>query len=251
MSVQEKRGVLVLAHGSRNSAWVQEVDDAVGAVESNLPVEIGYLELVEGRSIADGIRRLEAKGVAHILAIPLFVSSGSTHLEEIRWALGLQETTRAESCLPPISVHARMEWGRAMDDHPLMLDILSERAERLSRHSEEETLLLVAHGSTQPGFRDEWEKGLSSLAMGLQQRFGFRQTDFAMVSADDVAEKAGNLAEKGELLVLPVFLSKGYFTKKVIPQLLEGIPCQYEGITYLPHPSVSRWLEEQIREYNP
>jgi sirohydrochlorin ferrochelatase len=96
-----KPGLLVISHGSREAGWVALVDDSVEAarvqLESSLPIEAAFLELVEGRLIQDGIDRLEEAGVTHLFALPLFVSSGSTHVDEIGWALGAYPKPRTET----------------------------------------------------------------------------------------------------------------------------------------------------------
>ena len=76
----KKPGVLIISHGSQEKTWVESVDDAISRLNlpDTLPVEAGFLELVEGRLIQDGINRLEAQGVTDLLVVPLFVSSGST-----------------------------------------------------------------------------------------------------------------------------------------------------------------------------
>ncbi|PTM57881.1 sirohydrochlorin chelatase [Desmospora activa] len=239
-------GVLVIAHGSRSQRWVQLVEEAAAAVNSPHPLTVGYLELVEGRSIADGVRQLERKGVQRILAVPLFVSSGSTHLEEIQYALGVIEKSHIETELERINPQVPITWTTAMDDHKLVESILAERIAALSTQPEKEALLLVAHGSEKPGFRQVWEEGLAALTTRLNQRFSFAEADYAMLRLGDVREKAERLSRHRTCLVAPVFLSPGYFTEKVVPAELNGLPCRYRGETYLPHPDVSRWVEEVI-----
>ncbi len=46
--------------------------------------------------------------------------------------------------------------------------------------------------------------------------------------------------------MVPLFLSRGYFTNKVIPSRLDGLEYRYNGRTLLPHPFVTRWMEQQI-----
>src|SRR5690606_29380403 len=90
-----KIGVLVISHGSRDPHWVGLVREACAAVTlpaelAGAPVECAFLELVDGHLIQDGIDRLERTGVTDIIVVPLFLSSGSTHVAEIAWALGLR-----------------------------------------------------------------------------------------------------------------------------------------------------------------
>ncbi|WP_169713710.1 sirohydrochlorin chelatase [Paludifilum halophilum] len=249
MTSSRNTGVLVIAHGSRSGRWVREVEEAVAQAGIHLPVVVGYLEMVEGRSIADGVRKLERWGVRRILAVPLFVSSGSTHLEEIRYALGINRGPCVPTDLQPIHPRAEVFWCPAMDTHSCMVDILTERVRSLSRCPERESLLLVAHGSDKPGFRQKWEKGLQRLSEILKNRFAFPAVDFAMLQVGDVRQKAERLKDFDPVLALPIFLSPGYFTEEVVPKALEDIPCSYLGETYLPHPAVSRWIEETVDRY--
>ncbi|MNR46508.1 CbiX [compost metagenome] len=49
-----------------------------------------------------------------------------------------------------------------------------------------------------------------------------------------------------DVLVAPLFLSAGYFTKKTIPSRLEGLECRYSGEALLPHPLLTDWINRQI-----
>ena len=53
----KKPGVLIISHGSQEKTWVESVDDAISRLKlpDPLPVEAGFLELVEGRFIQDGL----------------------------------------------------------------------------------------------------------------------------------------------------------------------------------------------------
>jgi sirohydrochlorin cobaltochelatase len=137
-----QRGVLVIAHGSSKPEWVQLVDEAVSRVRLDLPVEIGFLELVPGRAIADAIQSLRRRGVDEIIAVPLFVSSGSTHIEEIGYLLGVISKPRLPFKEKPIPLEIPVHYTPAMDGHPLIGEIVTERARKLSQRPEEEVVVL-------------------------------------------------------------------------------------------------------------
>lgn len=238
-------GVLVLAHGSKEPRWVDQIDQAVAPLEG-WTVAIGFLGQVKGRGVAEAVRRLEGAGVREMVAIPLFVSSGSTHLVELKYALGLVERPPFETELQPIRHGCKVKWLSALDDHPLVEQIVVERVQALSKACHRETVLLVAHGSDQQGFREKWHKMLENLSNRIRQHFGFIKVDFATVHPLTIRPKAEALAQLGTLLVVPLFLSPGYYTERYIPSQLEGLPAVYSGQTYLPHPLISRWLKEQI-----
>ena len=77
-----EKGVLLVAHGSRNS----EANDAVIALAGSLKVlletdlvEAAFLELAKP-SIPEGINRLAAKGMEELVVYPFFLARG-VHLK--------------------------------------------------------------------------------------------------------------------------------------------------------------------------
>lgn len=244
-----KPGVLIISHGSRDKAWVSMVDEAVGhlSLEEELPVAVSFLELVEGRLIQDGIDELEHAGVTDLIVIPLFVSSGSTHIDEIEYAMGAKLAPERETDLRRFKVQAKVHFGYPVDDDPDIAVMLWDKLRELSVHPERETLLLVGHGSSHDGFRQRWEEGISSLAERVRLLSGVAAADYGLLSLDTVRERAEYWIEQGrDVLVAPLFLSEGYFTKVVIPKRLEGLKYAYSGRTLLPHPLLPHWIEQQV-----
>lgn len=244
-------GVLVISHGSRDPKWVRLVDEALLELEipENVPIVAGYLELVEGQSIQDGIDALERQQVTDLIVIPLFVSSGSTHIDEIRYAFGVQAEPTIETDLEPFQIRSRIHFTAPLDDDPSVVQILLEHLQQLSRQPDAEVMLLVAHGSKEQFFFTKWYRALKSIAIQLQQQGKLAAVETAMLLPNQVPCKIKVLTKKypqHSILVLPLFLSEGYFTRTVIPSRLEGYPHRYEGKALLPHPRISRWIESKV-----
>ncbi|WP_150274811.1 sirohydrochlorin chelatase [Paenibacillus tepidiphilus] len=242
-------GVLIISHGSRDRTWVSMVEEAVAelSLAEELPVAVSFLELVEGRLIQDGIDELESQGVTDIIVIPLFVSSGSTHIDEIQYALGVKAAPELETDLAPFAVQARVHFGNPVDDDPDIAVMIWDKLRELSHHPEREVVLLVGHGSRHEGFRQRWERGIASLAERVRQLSGVAAADYGLLNPDSVRSRAEHWQEQGyEVLVAPLFLSEGYFTKVVVPKRLEGLDFAYSGRTLLPHPLLPHWIEEQV-----
>lgn len=247
----KKYGILVISHGSREADWVRLVDEAVAQVNKpeDVPVYSSCLEIVEGRLIQDGIDFLEAQGVTDLIVVPLFTSSGSVHVDEIRYALGVQNEPALATDLPRMCVSAKVHWTSVLDDHPLIVDALWDKLRQLSAEPAKEVVMVIGHGSKEDGFYEKWRSGLEKVAGKLQEKGGFAAVEAALLLPDEVAEVAGRLKvqyPEHELLVSPFFISEGYFTRKVIPQRLVGYDYKYNGLTLLPHDNVSGWIEEQI-----
>ncbi|OKP92664.1 sirohydrochlorin chelatase [Paenibacillus sp. P32E] len=245
-----KTGVLIISHGSRDQAWVSIVEEAVShvALEEEMPVAVSFLELVEGRLIQDGIDSLEHAGVTDIIVIPLFVSSGSTHIDEIEYALGAKPAPEKETDLEPFAVKARVHYGYPVDDDPDIAVMIWDKLRGLSKHPERETILLVGHGSVHDGFRQRWQQGISTLAERVRRISGAAAADYGLLNPDSVRSKVEYWQEQGhDVLVAPLFLSQGYFTKHVIPGRLSGLKYAYSGQTLLPHPLLPHWIEQQVK----
>jgi sirohydrochlorin ferrochelatase len=248
-----KYGVLVISHGSRKAEWVDLVDQAVAAVEvdSDIPIYSSFLELIGGRLIQDGIYSLEQQGVTDILVVPLFVSSGSTHIDEISYALGLISEPTLKTDLIPLKLQARVHFGRPMDDDEEIVQILYSKIQPLSQRPSHEIVLLVGHGSVEKHFHLRWRKGLELLAARLKIWGGFDEVDIAMLLPDQVKRKMELWTKRKPehtVIVAPLFLSEGYFTNQVIPLRMREFSYKYNGKAMLPHPLISRWMERQIRQ---
>lgn len=246
-----KFGVLVISHGSRSAEWVRLVDEAVSDVQvpCGVPIFSSFLEIVEGRLIQDGIDALEAQGVTDIIAIPLFVSSGSTHIDEISYALGVTAEPVLETDLAPFVIRSRIHFMPPIDDDPMIAEILYRNIKPLSADTEKEIVLVIGHGSIEKGFHEKWRLGLEKLAARIKGLGGFAGADAAMLLPDQVPGKMNEwLARRPEcaVIVAPLFLSEGYFTNRVIPDRLSGFAYRYNGKALLPDPLISRWMERQF-----
>jgi sirohydrochlorin ferrochelatase len=251
-----KPGLLVISHGSREPGWVALVDETVEAARamlgSHTVIEAGFLELVEERLIQDGIGRLEEAGVTHLLALPLFVSSGSTHVDEIGWALGAYDKPRTDTDLELFRIDAKLTYGNPMDDDPELVSVVLDRLRSMSLAPAKESVLMVGHGSKEDGFQEAWENGLAAIGERLLKLGSYAACTYALLLPNQVQEQVEWLRSEfpgNEILVIPLFLSEGYFTKEVIPRRIEGLGCRYEGRALMPHPLISEWIVRQAREW--
>ncbi|WP_020619045.1 CbiX/SirB N-terminal domain-containing protein [Paenibacillus daejeonensis] len=246
-----KFGILVISHGSRDADWVTLVDEAVAAVKVPPGVEIvsSFLELIDGRLIQDGIDDLEGRGVTDMYVLPLFVSSGSTHIDDIGQGFGQPPVSDREGDLGVFTIRsARITVGPPIDDDPELAEVLLGNIRELSGHPEREALLLVAHGSKEPVFHGRWRQGMRGLADRVRELGGFRRAESAMLLPNQAGCVLGAMKRQEPetaVLVVPLFLSRGYFTQSVIPARLSGLDYRYNGRTILPHPFATRWMERQ------
>ncbi len=247
----QQYGVLVISHGSRDQSWVELVDEVIRQVQlpSDVPIFSSFLELVKGRLIQDGITELESLGVTDLIVIPLFISSGSTHIDEISYALGVTDQPTQETDLQRFDIQANVHFTAPIDDDPIIAECVFEKFKELSTDPSREIVLLIGHGSIHKGFHLKWRKGLEKLALRLKAIGRFDEVDVAMIQPDQIERKMKwwqVRKPEHKVIVAPLFLSEGYYTRVVIPKRLAGYTYRYNGRTLLPNVRIARWMEQQM-----
>ena len=297
----EKIGVLVIAHGSPSESWCSPVRNATDEVDLPYPVELGFLEFVPNETINLAVERLDDAGVTEIIAVPLFVSSHSSHIQEIEYVLGLRDTLplttehvvvegvemertvvlkggryaiyrvpleddaaggmRATGHpgegeeLVPVETDAEIILTAAMADHWLVAGIVADRTADLCADTEGETLVLVAHGTGDGDNFAGWVNSTSSLANQARLKLicwrdpavGLGGTKTAFIHHNETLHPEFTLRpivkNATDPVVVPLMVSKGYFTGSKIPGLLENLTYAYDGSALTPHPNVAEWIE--------
>jgi len=325
----EQIGILVVAHGSPRESWCKPVNEAVENVSMGYPTEVGFLEFVgelEGYDfIHEAVDKLDEQGVTKIIAVPLFISSHSSHIAEIEYVLGLRETlpgmsmmsstlqetlpgtsvissTRAfvegvemersiisregryfvsytpisegvsategasvkhdgeEEELVPVDTTAEIVLTGAIDNHMLIAQILADRAAELCTNPTNETVVLVAHGTSNETYFAGWVNDSESLAekvkLVLRHSKGIEieavRYSFLFANSTvhpDLVTRAvvEDVSATSYPVVVPLMVSEGFFTSTYIPFMeLAGLDYGYpeSGKRALtPHDNVANWIE--------
>lgn len=237
-----RTGTLIVAHGSEQPAWHTLVKSSVPLSAIPGPAVLAFLEEVPEQDIPWAVSELEAQGVTDIIAIPLFFSSASIDVDEVRYALGLSSAPpKAVLHSVPVATRCRIRLTPAFDRSPIIGGILAERAMALSADPGREAVILVGHGQERAEKRLAWEENLTALGRHVRERGGFAAVDFALLNPDNVRPKVTAYLEKGPVIVVPAMLAPGYFTDQV-RRRVQDLPCRYSGEAVLPHPDVIRWV---------
>ncbi len=233
-----KKAILLIGHGSSKQSWVDRIDHLIQNVDSKVPIIISFLEKVEGRLIRDGIKRLREIEATDLLIVPLFVSSGSTHMLDIK------------NELAPFIDEFQFTYASAMDDSPYVVDHIITEAKRLSIAERDEVLLLIGHGSDKEGFDQKWHGILESLKDKISQITDYRQVEYATFLPNTMITKLDNLVEKkDDIIVIPLFLSEGIFTNRKIPNILKNYQVKYNGVSYIEGNWIADWITDNIKSY--
>lgn len=242
------RGVVVVAHGG-GAEWNRPVLEVVDAVELPWPVEAAFLFGAEGASVAGAVARLRARQVERVVAVPLFVSSHSSHSTMVAGAV--RESARG-CCV---------EVTRALDRSPELAAALIDRALALVESPAGHPIHLVGHGPNAEEDYRRWMEELEPVAEMVRRDGGFVDVRVGLVR-DDAADAVRSAAvtairasieeqnrETGQpVVVVPVLVSTGFLSTRRLPEDLAGLPIRYDPAGLAPHPALARWVERRVRE---
>mgnify|MGYP000894753617 CR=1 FL=1 len=263
-----ERGLLLLAHGSHSagghgqhdgqvSPWNANVEALAAGLNSGRPTEVAF-GMADPRSIQAALDRLAGRGVDEVVTVPLFVSSHSPIIGNFRYILGLQghlAPTTALKRLDRAETGARIAFTGAMDAHPLITDILIDRAREIGTDPATTTVVLIAHGPNDEGENRRWLTDMEAHAQALAVRGGYRQVvalthrNDAPAAVKDAArirfrEVVADGGRDGMVIVLPLLLSAGGIEREVEGDL-DGLDYRF-GRPLMPHPNIRRWVEAQF-----
>lgn len=254
-------GILLLAHGG-SVEWNARVTELAARVGMHKPTEVAF-GMASRTTIQAAVDRLAARGVTEIVAVPLFVSSWSSVIASTEYLLG----ARADAP-PALAAYARMEHGQptgvgadahgthapsngttpvvsalpirmtpALNDHPIVADILVSRARAISQSPTTEAVVLVAHGPNEDDDNRRWLADLASLASRMKATERFASIDYLTVRDDapkavrdrataelrDLVERRSR--EGRRVLIVPVLVSFGGIDR--------GVRERLQGLTYV------------------
>lgn len=268
-TAQRVVGTIVVAHGA-DATWNALVLDAARAARTGGPVEVSFLMGAGAKTtrFQDAVGRLERQGARVIAVVPLLVSSYSGHYDQIRYLAG--DTLRLDSAMvhhlhmggiERPATELPLKLTRAMDDAPHVARVLLDRARALAPSPSARAVFIVGHGPTSAEDYATWMANLRVVADSVRTWGGFRDVRVDLVRDDappavraEAVRRVRELIELQHLvtrqpvLVVPVLVSKGAISRDKLPNDLRGLPIIYSGEPLLPHPEITRWIEDRVRD---
>jgi len=276
-------GILLLAHGG-SAEWDAEVRRVLEAVRVHHPAEVAF-GMATRATIQAAITALEAQGVERIVAVPLFVSSHSSVIRATEYLLGLRDTAPPQLALfasmshgeggmthgasgaagddahaahggadgtTPVVTTLRIQMTPALDQHPIVGEILRSRADAMSRSPEREAIIVVAHGPSAADDNARWLSDMAVLARQVESG-GFGRVEYLTVRDDgDPSVKEAATTELRDLvtgvrdaglepLIVPLLLSYGGI-EEGIRERLEGLDYRMADQALLPDERIAQWV---------
>lgn len=267
-------GVLVMAHGG-GQQWNKDVLAAVEPLKSEYNVEVAF-GMADAASLQEGVKQLEARGARRIGVVRLFIS-GESFKERTEQILGIVPGAPPKPANTDAHAgHGEGHGGHSMElwrvetqssfvlseqglvEAPEMGQVLATRASTLSKQPAREDVLILAHGPGDDAENERWLKHLDARAEVVRKAAPFHAVRVETLREDwpdkrVAAEKRirdfieQSTREGRRALVIP-FRVQGFGP---YAKVLEGLDYVSDGQGLIPHPSVTEWIEHQIRTLQP
>ena len=250
-SPNDRLGVLICGHGSRNRLAVEEFAKMVDALRPKLapmPVEHGYLEFARP-ILRDGLESLRQQGVTRVLAIPAMLFAAGHAKNDIPSVLNKYT---AETGLP-------IDYGRELGVDRLMVAAAGARVRECLESApstvplSETLLVVVGRGSSDPDANSNVAKVTRMLVEGFG--FGWGETVYSGVTFPLVEPGLRQLVKLGfrRIVVVPYFLFSGVLVSR-IRQHTDRVAADHPEVDFLSagylgqHPLVVDTFKERVEE---
>lgn len=271
-------GILLLAHGG-SAEWNARVTELAAKVNQTRPTEVAF-GMATRATIQTGIDKLVARGATEIVAVPLFVSSWSTVITSTEYLLGLRAEapaalavyakmnhapaaagaatgheghTMATDGTTPVKSPVPIRMAPALNDHPVVADVLASRARAISRSAAQEALVIVAHGPNEEEDNRRWIADMRSLAARVGQSEKFPSIEYLTLRDDapkpvrDAATEQlrgivqRELAAGRRVLIVPLLISFGGI-ERGLRERLEGLSYTMADAALMPDDRLATWV---------
>ncbi len=257
-TVRDGIGVLVLAHGS-GSMGDKVLQDGVAPLAAKHPTAISYgMAMMGSGHIQQGVDKLTNAGAKTIVVVPAVVTEQSSVFRQWDYIFGRRDDS-AYLDVPRTTGKAKIIMAPAMDEHPLVTDILFDHVKEISTNPKNEVVIILGHG---PSFEHEHKVELAHIAThakriaakgGYAEAKGLTLQDDApeAVRAANVATlrkwvETANAQGKTPLVVGYLISTRGIQDK--IKEDLKGLNYKFQTKGLSAHPNFTAWIRATVSE---
>lgn len=278
-------GILLLAHGG-SLEWNEEVRHVADKADLQIPAEVAF-GMATRSTMQAAVDRLVSRKVTEIVAVPLFISSHSSVIDSQTYLLGLRaqapedlkdfaamdhgsmdgamdhtmmhDSAAATAAMKPIASPVPVRMAPALDAHPIVADILADRAASISRDPSHEVVIVVAHGPVPEEDNKLWLHDMSLLAGRMRTRTHYAAIE--CLTLRDDADAPVRDAATAQLRQNVEQITKNGNTALIVPLLLSyggiegGLRKRLDGLTYrmpsqalLPDERIVNWVVSTAKD---
>jgi sirohydrochlorin ferrochelatase len=158
----------------------------------------------------------------------------------------------------PIKSPIPLRIAPALDRHPLVAQILADRAAAIAKDPSHDVLILVAHGPNGDQENAQWLADMDSLVKQMSVRASYARVEYVTLRDDaeapvrdqataDLRKAAQSANDAGyHVLIVPLLLSYGGI-ENGLRQRLDGFEHTMSPQGLLPDPRIAQWVLESAQ----
>jgi protoheme ferro-lyase len=256
-ALKNQVGVLIMPHGS-TQPYNDGLEKVIAPLRKRYRVEVAP-GMGDPLILSQAVQKLEQDGITRIIFVRMYALQESMKAKT-DYILGLAKEPPAHQHgeLPSrIRSSAVFETFGGYEEDLLIADILRERVLEISERPEDETVILLAHGTMGDKENQRWLDVINGNIEHIQQDLSLPfKAIKAMTLREDWPDKReqalievrkeiekGN-RDGGRVLII----SNRLYGSGPYQSLLEGAEFEMNGQGLVPHPNITRWLEEGIEQ---
>lgn len=255
-SLQGDVGVLILCHGVGEKGDRHFVE-AVKPVGDTWPTAVGFgMAMMTSDPLQQAVDDLVARGAKKIVLVPALPTRFNSLYRQWDYAFG-QGAESAYLDIPPIETEAELIMADALNDDPLLTDVLYDYANEISSEPSNEVVIIIGHGP------EDIEENIPDLEMlsphtdRLKEMGGFQDVKMINLQDDALAPiRAANVkklrkwittAERQgyNVLILGLVL-ESHGLQATIVEDLRGLSYEFNTRGLADHPKTVEWISATV-----
>jgi sirohydrochlorin ferrochelatase len=260
LRADSETGVLIMADAGPR-VWTKTVNKTVKSAELSYPTRVFFGpgdSAVQQGILQDDVRDLEDSGVHTIVVIPLSISPYHQAYRQWKYLLGVDVQAGYNGTpLFPIEKHASIRFAEPLNDSAVVVEILLDRIQEISRKPAEESVVIVTPGARDKGDNFQWMQTLQRLCARIKERGSYKSVTAVTLRDDAPSEERQQamtmfrqnvqaIQQNGDrAIVVPLMLSEGGIEHKISLEL-RGVAYTYNNKPLLPDTRMSEWIRSQI-----
>lgn len=263
---EQRFGVLLFGEDA-NQDWAQVAAAAARKLPPHCPLEF-VSDPADAKGAQRAVDRLQAR-TKKIVAVGLWLSSRSDAMDETRFLLGIREKPspgyfrshglrQGNSIVRRVQSRVPIVLAPALDDDPLVADILTARALSLSKRSGDEAVVLIGFPPDSPDQAEPYLANLALLAEQIRARGGFKAARAAALGGlagsperrrgeESLRRLVRELSRQQRVLVVLHAVDSSTHSPGVL-RALQGVFMRYNGKGLLPDDRLARWIAQSARQ---
>lgn len=255
-SLQGDVGVLILCHGVGEKGDRHFVE-AVKPVGETWPTAVGFgMAMMTSDPLQQSVDDLVARGAKKIVLVPALPTRFNSLYRQWDYAFG-QGAESAYLSIPPIETDAEIIMADALNDDPLLTDVLYDYANEISTDPSSEVVIIIGHGPEDIEENIPDLETLSPHTDRLKEMGGFQDVKMINLQDDAFAPiRAANVkklrkwvttAERQgyNVLILGLVL-ESHGLQATIVEDLRGLSYEFNTRGLADHPKTVEWISATV-----